>query len=479
MKINLYELQEVDKIKSKEQNLIVLLSQDKWQNNLFDANLQGVLQEQGFEGKEGEYLEIKNFAGFKSVHFVGIDKNKLASARNFKEELIFRLKKEQNIAIVQQEEHDTKIFAEFVKTFILKGYGFNKYFTESKHYKGLSAKVVEVFVKDKSEFELLDIEAQITGIFIARDLMNEPANVLTPKRYVEEIKKLEKLGVKVTILDREQMHKIGMNSLLAVGDGSENPPYFAIMEWQGGSKDEKPMAFVGKGVCFDTGGICLKPALGMEDMKFDMGGSAVVVGLMHTLATRQAKSNVIGVVALVENTPSGRAIKPGDIVQSYRGQTVEIINTDAEGRLILADALWYVEKHFEPKLIVDIATLTGAITISLGAERAGIFANNTDLADKIFTIGEETGEKVWRLPVGEEYDKYLKSDFADLRNISKSKGAGSIVAAKFLEQFIKEDTPWCHMDIAGLDAVDNCFCLQSGNPFGIILLDRLVSSWNK
>ncbi len=477
MKISLHELQEIENIRTKEQNLIVLLSKNGQKSSFFDVDLQTILQEQGFGGEEGRFLEIKNFAGFKSVYFVGIDEKNLSSARAFKNELIFRLKKEKNIAIMQHAGQDTNFFTEFVKTFVLRGYGFNKYFTEKESNKGLSAETVKIFVKNKSECDLSAIEAQIGGIFVARDLMNEPSNVLTPEAYVEEIKKLEKLGVKVTILNREQMHKLGMNTLLAVGDGSNNPPYLAIMEWEGGTKGEKPLAFVGKGVCFDTGGICLKPAQGMEDMKFDMGGSAVVVGLMNVLATRKAASNVVGVVALVENTPSGKAIKPGDIVKSYRGKTVEIINTDAEGRLILADALWYVEKHFEPKMIVDIATLTGAITISLGAERAGIFSNNQDLIDKIFKIGEETGEKVWNLPLGEEYNKYLKSDFADLRNIAKGKGAGSIVAAKFLQQFVKESTPWCHMDIAGLDAMDNCFCIQSGNPFGIILLDNLVSSF--
>jgi leucyl aminopeptidase len=314
------------------------------------------------------------------------------------------------------------------------------------------------------------------GVFLTRDLVSEPANIIFPVSLAQECRKLSRLGVKVEVLGAARMKKLGMGALLGVGQGSANEPQLVVMQWSGAGTRKKPLAFVGKGVTFDTGGISLKPAGGMEDMKWDMGGSGTVIGLMKALAGRKAKVNAVGIVGLVENMPSATAQRPGDVVTSLSGQTIEVINTDAEGRLVLADALTYVQTRFKPQLIVDLATLTGAIIISLGHEYAGLFSNDDTLADRLVAAGKAEGEGVWRMPLGKEYDKALDSDIADIRNVSKDRAAGSITAAQFLQRFI-EDTPWAHLDIAGMawGGKDRDTVPKGGTGFGVRLLDRLVA----
>jgi leucyl aminopeptidase len=313
------------------------------------------------------------------------------------------------------------------------------------------------------------------GVIIARDLVNEPANVLGPVEFADRARELEKLGVEVEILDEKQLAKIGMRALLAVAQGSERPARVAIMRWNGAKKGDQPIAFLGKGVVFDTGGISIKGSSGMEDMKGDMAGAACVVGLMHALASRKAKANVIGAIGLVENMPDGRAQRPGDIVETLSGQTVEIINTDAEGRLVLGDLLWYVQAEYKPKFMIDLATLTGAILVALGQHHAGMFTNDDDLAARLSSAGEATDEKVWRMPLGKVYDKLIDSKFADMKNTG-GRHAGAITAAQFLQRFVN-DVPWAHLDIAGtgMAAVQTEINKSWGSGYGVRLLDRLVS----
>jgi leucyl aminopeptidase len=313
------------------------------------------------------------------------------------------------------------------------------------------------------------------GVFFTRDLVSEPGNVIYPESLAAQCKELTKLGVKVEILDEKKMAKLGMDALLGVGQGSERESRIVVMSWNGAAKSEKPVAFVGKGVTFDTGGISLKPGPGMEEMKWDMGGSGTVIGLMKALAGRKAKVNVVGLVGLAENMPDGKAQRPGDIVKSMSGQTIEILNTDAEGRLVLADVLWYCQDRFKPRFMVDLATLTGAIVVGLGHEYAGMFANDDKLSDQLFAAGTASGEKVWRMPLHENYDKKIKSDAADMKNIG-GRDAGSITAAQFLQRFVNK-TPWAHLDIAGMawSKESKPTVPKGATGFGVRLLDRFVA----
>jgi len=356
----------------------------------------------------------------------------------------------------------------------LKSYEFNIY--KSKKEKiffsiNIIGKKNKLTLKNELKFKALE-----EGTFFARDLVSEPPNILNPKEYVNRLLNLRKLGIKVTVYNELQMHKLGMHSLLGVGRGSINESFLVTLEWNGNKKDKTaPLSFVGKGVCFDTGGISLKPAKFMEEMKYDMAGSAVVAGLIQSLATRKANINAVGVVGLVENMPGGNAQRPGDIVKAYNGKTIEVLNTDAEGRLVLADALSFTEKKFKPKFIIDLATLTGAIIMALGEEYAGLFSNNDDLSDKIFKAGEKVNEKVWRLPLHKNYDKLINSSIADIQNINYSGGAGSITAAQFLQRFI-DKTPWAHLDIAGMAFSKKAANLNPGGAtgFGVRLLNQLI-----
>ena len=316
----------------------------------------------------------------------------------------------------------------------------------------------------------------IEGTNLTKDLVSEPGNILHPDEYAKRLKQLKKFGLKVVVYDQKKLKKLGMNALLGVGQGSIRGSYLVTIEWKGSSAKNKPLAFVGKGVCFDTGGISLKPAKFMEDMTYDMAGSAVVVGLMKNLALRKAKINAIGVVGLVENMPGGNAQRPGDIVKSYSGKTIEVLNTDAEGRLVLADALTFTEKKFKPRMIVDLATLTGAIIVSLGSEYAGLFSNDDNLSKQIFDSGIKVDEKVWRMPLHKNYDKLMDSKNADMQNINYIGGAGSTTAAQFLQRFILNKTPWAHLDIAGMAFSKYGGALNSwgATGFGVRLLNKLI-----
>jgi leucyl aminopeptidase len=361
----------------------------------------------------------------------------------------------------------------------LRSYRFDKYRTKEKPEHKPSMKELTLLVDGpkaaEKDFEPLDKIAD--GVFFTRDLVSEPANVMYPETLAAEAKKLASLGVEVEILDEKQMKTLGMNMLLGVAQGSRRPARLIVMQWKGNprAKNKAPLAFLGKGVTFDTGGISIKPAGGMEDMKWDMGGAGVVVGLMKALAGRKARVNVVGIAGCVENMPDGNAQRPGDIVKSMSGQTVEVINTDAEGRLVLGDALWYCQDRFKPQFMINLATLTGAIIVALGHEHAGIFANNDQLADRLVASGKAVEEKLWRMPLGDAYDRALDTDAADMKNIG-GRDAGSITAAQFLQRFVN-GVPWAHLDIAGTtwSKKDTQIVPKGATAFGVRLLERFVA----
>ena len=356
----------------------------------------------------------------------------------------------------------------------LKSYEFNKYKTK-KQIRLISINILgnknKPTIQNQLKFKSLE-----EGTFYARDLVSEPGNILHPDEYAKRLNSLKKDGLKINIYDEKKLKKLGMNALLGVGMGSIRGSYLVTMEWNGVKNNSKPLAFVGKGVTFDTGGYSLKPARFMEDMTYDMAGSAAVVGLMKNLALRKAKINAVGVVGLVENMVSGDAQRPGDIVKSYSGKTIEVLNTDAEGRLVLADALTFTEKKFKPKFMIDLATLTGAIIVSLGSEYAGLFSNDDKLSKQILNAGEKVEEKLWRMPLHKNYDKLMNSKNADMQNINYVGGAGSTTAAQFLQRFILNKTPWAHLDIAGMAFSKYGGALNSGGAtgFGVRLLNQLI-----
>jgi len=363
----------------------------------------------------------------------------------------------------------------------LRSYRFDKYRTKEKKEDKPKLVRIDVQVADPAPARRLfaGLDAVADGVFHTRELVSEPANVLYPQTLAQEARKLSRLGVRVEVLDEKKMKALGFGALLGVGQGSAHPPRLVVMRWNGGprrGKGAQPVAFVGKGVTFDSGGISIKPSRGMEDMKWDMGGAGVVIGLMRALAGRSARVNVVGIVGLVENMPSATAQRPGDIVKSYSGQTIEVLNTDAEGRLVLADALWYCQKRFKPKFMVDLATLTGAIIVTLGAHHAGLFSNDDELAARLTDAGLAVGEKLWRLPLDAAYDKMIDSKAADVQNISSGGGAGSITAAQFLQRFVNK-VPWAHLDIAGVtwSTKGSDTAAPGGTGFGVRLLDRLVA----
>ncbi len=361
----------------------------------------------------------------------------------------------------------------------LRTYRFDKYKTKDKPEQKNSLEQVVLHlagpVDGRRAYDRL--EPTIDAVFFARDLVSEPANVLYPVEFARRAKDLAKLGIKVEILGEAEMKKLGMNVLLGVGQGSERESQLLVMSYMKGPKAQKPVALVGKGVCFDTGGISLKPAGGMEDMKWDMGGAGAVVGAMKALAGRKARVNVVGICALVENMPDGNAQRPGDVVKSMSGQTVEVINTDAEGRLILCDAMWYVQEKFKPQAMVELSTLTGAIIISLGHERAGLFSNNTPLSNKLRAAGAGIGEKLWRMPLGASYDKLIDSEIADMKNVSNGRDGGSITAAQFLQRFVQPGVAWAHIDIAGVawSSKGSSMAPKGATAFGVRLLDTWIA----
>ena len=370
-----------------------------------------------------------------------------------------------------------EIIAELAFGFHLKNYSFRKYKTLHKNSLKSVSKI-DFYDDNNKKIKLLfeELLKLSQGIFLTRDLVSEPANILFPEKFAEYSKILSKAGLKIDIFDEKKIKKLGMNALIGVAQGSVKPPRVMVMKWNGSpKKSERPIAFVGKGVTFDTGGISIKPSGGMEDMKWDMGGAAVVTGLMFNLALRKAKVNAVGIVGLVENMPDGNAQRPGDVVKSMSGQTIEVLNTDAEGRLVLADILWYIKENYKPKLMIDLATLTGAIIVALGDRYAGLFSNNDDLADKLFKSSKSVNELIWRLPMDNEFDKLLNCEIADMRNITNSRGAGSITAAQFLKRFVG-NTHWAHLDIAGVtwSKKGTKTSRPGGTGFGVRLLDNFV-----
>ena len=415
----------------------------------------------------------------KKIILVSIKKNiKVSAVENLGADLYSLIDSGKKVEYIINSNSISNKINSFLEHFLhglkLKSYKFNKY--KSKKEKLIIT--INVFGnKNKSLPNVhLKFKALEKGTFYTRDLVSEPGNVLHPDEYANRLKSLRKDGLKVNIFDTKKLKKLGMNALLGVGQGSIRGSYLVTIEWNGAKNNSKPLAFVGKGVCFDTGGYSLKPAKFMEDMTYDMAGSATVVGLMKNLALRKSKINAVGVVGLVENMVSGNAQRPGDIVKSYSGKTIEILNTDAEGRLVLADALTFTERKFQPKFIVDLATLTGAIIVSLGSEYAGLFSNDDKLSKQLLEAGEKVDEKLWRMPLHENFDKLINSKNADMQNINYVGGAGSTTAAQFLQRFILNKTPWAHLDIAGMAFSKYGGALNSGGAtgYGVRLLNQLI-----
>ncbi len=378
-------------------------------------------------------------------------------------------------------EIETAKQTNFIKSFtsglFLKDYRFEKYKNFSK--KDFKIKNLNLLnINQKINKGLVEDINNLNGIFLTRDLVSEPANILYPEKFVEFCDILKKSGVKIEVFDEKKLKSLKMNALLGVAQGSVRPARVMIMRWDGNKKSKnKPLAFIGKGVTFDTGGISIKPSSGMEDMKWDMGGAGVVAGLVYTLALRKAKVNVVGAVGLVENMPDGNAQRPGDVVKSMSGQTIEVLNTDAEGRLVLADVLWYIKERFKPSLMIDLATLTGAIIVALGERYAGLFSNDDSLAQKILNASTKTNELVWRMPMDSEFDKLLDCPVADMKNITGTRGAGSITAAQFLKRFVG-NVSWAHLDIAGVtwSKKGTKFSRPGGTGFGVRLLDEFIKN---
>ena len=376
-----------------------------------------------------------------------------------------------------KEKPGKNFIGRFLHGFSLKSYEFTKYKTKKEN------RLIKITILSSNNKNFnqnnRNFKALEEGIFFTKDLVSEPGNILHPDEYAKRIKILKKFGLKINIYDEKKLKKLGMNALLGVGQGSIRGSYLVTMEWNGLKNNSKPLAFIGKGVCFDTGGYSLKPAKFMEDMTYDMAGSATVVGLMKSLAVRKAKINAVGVVGLVENMVSGNAQRPGDIVKSYSGKTIEILNTDAEGRLVLADAITFTERKFKPKFMIDLATLTGAIIVSLGSEYGGLFSNNDKLSKQLLNSGEKVDEKLWRMPLHKNFDKLINSKNADMQNINYIGGAGSTTAAQFLQRFVLNNTPWAHLDIAGMAFSKYGGAINQGGAtgYGVRLLNKLIEEY--
>jgi leucyl aminopeptidase len=449
-----------------------------------------------FNGRKAELLEVVAPHGLKNsrILLVGLGEPEKLEAKDLEAlggTAFARLEKsgDTEVAFIVDSVKDaaaeaSERAARYAYGALLRSYRFDKYRTKEKPEEKPSIRKVTVHVEgpQKARAVMRSLQKVGEGVFLTRNLVSEPANVIYPNSFATRMRELGKLGVKVQVLGEAAMAKMGMGALLGVGQGSVRESKLVIMRWDGAPKAKgdarKPVAFVGKGITFDTGGISIKPAAGMEDMKWDMGGAGVVAGLMKALAGRKAKLNAVGVCALAENMPDGNAQRPGDIVTSMSGQTIEVLNTDAEGRLVLADALWYTQERFKPRAIVDLATLTGAIIVSLGNEYAGLFSNDDTLAEGLTKAGEVTGEKVWRMPLGKAYDELLNTDAADMKNIGGGRAGGSITAAQFLQRFIKDGTPWAHLDIAGVawSTKDKPTVPKGGTAFGVRLLNELVAA---
>jgi len=444
-----------------------------------------------FSGKKGQWLDLiaPNGMNVDRVLLAGVGEAKEINSKTLQEiggGAVQRLQKTGAKAMTVAIEKipgcrivAAELAAEIAYGAHLGSYRFEKYRTKMKKDEKASLKSVSISVTGAAAARRAykPLAAIADGVFLTRDLVWEPANTLYPESFARECRKLTKLGVKVEVLNEAKMAKLGMGALLGVGQGSVRESQMVVMRWNGAAAKEQPIAFVGKGVCFDTGGISLKPGPGMESMKWDMGGAGTVTGLMAALAGRKAKANVIGVIGLVENMPDGNAQRPGDIVTSMSGQTIEIHNTDAEGRLVLADALWYTQDRFKPKFMIDLATLTGAILVSLGHEYAGLFSNDDELSDRLAKVADMEGEGVWRMPLNDAFDKMINCDGADMKNIGGRFG-GSSTAGQFLQRYVN-DLPWVHLDIAGMAWSDSGkpTIPKGGTGYGVRLLNRLVADY--
>ncbi len=458
-------------------------------NTKMAGGLQRAIKAKGFKGEKGQSLTLIAPQGVKldQIILLGLGKaNELNSSdfENLGGQAIQKMGTQNGkLSLLIEGINNRKIPASEQAARIglgakLGAYRFEQYKAKEKRAKLTNSITILCDDMAGARRAYADYNALANGICLARDLVNEPANILFPKEFAKRARALSKLGVKVEVLSEAQMKKLGMGALLGVGQGSDRDSQLVVMQWMGGKKSEKPLAFIGKGVCFDTGGISLKPAGGMEEMKGDMGGAAAVTGLMHSLAARKAKVNVVGVLGLVENMPSHTAQRPGDIVTSMSGQTIEVLNTDAEGRLVLADALWYTQKRFKPKFMIDLATLTGAIIIALGQDFAGMFTDDDKLAQQLSDIGEVEKEPVWRMPLCDSFEKMINTPNADMKNIGGGRNAGSATAAHFLRRFTNK-LPWVHLDIAGtaMGSPKNNISRSWASGYGVKLLDRFVKKY--
>lgn len=444
----------------------------------FSDSLFNLMKRASFEAKNGNFISLFPAQGDVLIGGVGSALDTSSDAEIWGDSLYKAMKKKpfHNVCFSPDSLSDEMIEGILLGA-TLASYEFNSYFTKKE--KKSAVVTLELSGMDEARFNRIwnKVKAMADGVHLARDLVYEPANILYPESFVDRCKTLQDLGLKVSVLSEKDMESLGMGALLGVGQGSVRESAIVVMEWNGGS-DEAPLALVGKGVCFDTGGISIKPARGMEDMKWDMGGAAAVTGAMCAVAGRKAARNVVGIIGLVENMPDGNAQRPGDVVTSMSGQTIEVINTDAEGRLVLADVLTYVQQEFKPEAIIDLATLTGAILVALGKEYAGLFSNNDHLSNQISTAGQKVSEKSWRMPMEEAYNKQLKSHIADMKNIGGMFG-GSITAACFIHRFIENNTPWAHLDIAGKAWSDKSVASvpAGGTGFGVRLLNQVIDDW--
>jgi leucyl aminopeptidase len=471
---------------------ILLLSSEEVKKSKF-IPIKIAKESDKFEGKEGQ-ISVAALNSENTIMLVGLGEEKMINdlmlqklggkiisfCNSYKKENLMLLMdgRIENNKIKYGSLNTTHNLSQIAFGASLLSYRFNKYFNNKKAEKELKIKKISFATNEDKEAkaEFTKLQITINNIFLARDLVSEPANTLYPQSYADICMEFKKDGLDIEVLGEKEMKKLGMGSLLGVGQGSDKESKLVIIKWFGAKdKKEQPLAFVGKGVTFDTGGISIKPSQNMEDMKTDMAGSAVVVSLLRLLAQRKAKVNVIGVVGLTENMPSGSAQRPGDIVTSMSGQTIEVINTDAEGRLVLADALHYTNVKFKPKFIIDLATLTGAITVALADIYSGLFSNDDDLSNQIIKAGEKTGELTWRFPLSKEYDEMINSDIADMKNVGAGRGAGSITAAQFLKRFIGE-TKWAHLDIAGVawKGKGDALAVKGATGYGVRLLNQLI-----
>ena len=460
--------------------LVILVSEDgklddfgDRLNKLMDGAIDRALASDDFHGLDlGKVLSLSYPAGLKAQGLTiaklnqnsGVDETRACGVE------IAKTVKCKSILILNGEFQKA---ADLVEGLALRNYDYRDQKTHVKNT-GFDLQVMVQFVPEHSD-KINEKLAVIDGVFFTRDLINAPANILTTSSFADQLLALSELGIVVEVLDEPELEKLGMRTLLCVGQGSVSPSKVVVMHWNGGGS-EAPFAFVGKGVVFDTGGISLKPAAGMEDMTMDMGGAGVVAGAMKALALRKAKANVVGVVGLVENMPSGNATRPGDVIKSMKGDTVEVINTDAEGRLVLADILWYTQERFNPTGMIDLATLTGAIIIGLGHEMAGVFSNSDTLSKQFISAATAEGEGAWRMPLGQAYDKQLKSRIADMKNVG-GRAASSITAGQFLKRFVKDNTPWAHLDIAGVASIaqESAFSPKGATGWGVRALNRMIA----